>query len=133
MPVDPDSRTVPAINEFLDELRKGIESVEDIDGDTGRIYTCDVNLNDKKQARAADLSVAVNQDAHGKVVTGSYDPDKGHPLNATALLTGINAKRKVGRTLSGIRPRCSSLAREAEGQSTLRVEACHRPKSRLLS
>jgi hypothetical protein len=101
MRVDPDSRTVPAINEFLEELRKGIESVEDAGGDTGRIYTYyDVNLHDKKQASAADLSVAVNQDADGKVVMRSYDPNKGHPLNATALLAKINSKRSAGRPLT---------------------------------
>ncbi|WP_431278257.1 DUF3644 domain-containing protein [Leifsonia poae] len=101
MRVDPDSRAVPAINEFLAELRKGIESVEHAGGDTGRIYTYyDVNLHDKKQASAADLSVAVNQDASGKVVTRAYDPNKGHPLSATALLALVNSKRKIGRPLT---------------------------------
>jgi hypothetical protein len=33
-------------------------------------------------------------------VTRSYDPNKGHPLSATALLGKINSKRKVGRTLT---------------------------------
>lgn len=101
MRVDPDSRAVPAINEFLEELRKGIESVEQGGGDTGRIYTYyDVNLHDKKQASAADLSVSVNQDASGKVVTRAYDPNKGHPLSATALLKQVNLKRTGGRVLN---------------------------------
>lgn len=101
MRVDSDARAVPAINDFLEELRKGIESVEQAGGDTGRIYTYyDVNLHNKKQASAADLSVAVNQDADGKAVTHTYDPNTGHPLNATALLAKVNGKRKSGRKLS---------------------------------
>lgn len=101
MRVDPAARAVPAINDFLAQLRQGIESVEDAGGDTGRIYTYyDVTLLSKKNAAAADLSVAVNQDADGQVVTRTYDPNDGHPLNATALLTKINAKRKGRRNLS---------------------------------
>lgn len=101
MRVDSDARAVPAINDFLEELRKGIERVEQAGGDTGRIYTYyDVNLHSKKQASTADLSVAVNQSAGGKTVTHTYDPNTGHPLSATALLAKVNAKRKTGRTLS---------------------------------
>ncbi|GGO65941.1 hypothetical protein GCM10010910_24260 [Microbacterium nanhaiense] len=101
MRVDSDARAAPAIDSFLEELRKGIESVERAGGDTGRIYTYyDVNLHNKKQASAADLSVAVNQSAEGKAVTHTYDPNTGHPWNATALLEKVNAKRKTGRTLN---------------------------------
>lgn len=101
MRVDPTARAVPAINEFLAQLRQGIESIEDAGGDTGRIYAYyDVALLSKKNAAAADLSVAVNQDADGQVVTRTYDPNEGHPLNATALLTKLNAKRKDKRTLT---------------------------------
>lgn len=67
MRVDADSRAIPAIDAFLEELRKGIESVEQEGGDTGRIYTYyDVNLHSKKQASAADLSVNVSSDGNGK-------------------------------------------------------------------
>lgn len=101
MRVDSDARAVPAINEFLGELRKGIETIEQSGGDTGRIYTYyDVNLHNKKNASAADLSVAVNQGAEGKAVTHTYDPNTGHPLNATTLLARVNAKRRIGRTLN---------------------------------
>lgn len=111
MRVDPDSRAVPAINDFLEELRKGIESIEDAGGDTGRIYTYyDINLHDKKHASAADLSVAINQGATGKVVTRSHDPNKSYPLSATALLeTVIGNGRGVGssRTKTEM-PQCGS-------------------------
>ncbi|MGJ3510140.1 DUF3644 domain-containing protein [Enemella sp. A6] len=101
MRVDPDARTLPAINEFLVELRRGIESVEDIGGDTGRIYTYyDVALHSKKRASAADLSVAVDQDADGKILKRTYDPNDGHPLTATELLKKVNAKRKAKRDLT---------------------------------
>lgn len=102
MRVDSDVRAVPAINEFLEELRKGIESVERVGGDTGRIYTYyEINLHNRKHASEADLSVAVNQGADGKALTRTYDPNTGHPLNATSLLREVNAKRKFGRVLNG--------------------------------
>lgn len=101
MQVDQTSRSVPAINEFLEELRRGIESVEEVDGDTARIYTYyDVSMHQKKHASAADLSVAIGRDGDGKIVTRTVDPNKGHPLNATSLLSKVNAKRKEGRTLN---------------------------------
>lgn len=101
MRVDPTARAVPAINEFLAELRRGIESVEDTGGDTGRIYTYyDVSLHSKKQASAADLSVAISQEAGSKVLRRTYDPNVGHPLNATALLSRVNAKRNETRALT---------------------------------
>jgi len=75
MRVDPQARAVPAINQFLGQLLKGIEAIEQAGGDTGRIYTYyDVSLHDKKQASAADLSVAIDQAADGKIVTRTYDP-----------------------------------------------------------
>lgn len=101
MRVDPAVRAVPAINEFLAELRRGIEAVEDTGGDTGRIYTYyDISLHSKKQASASDLSVAVDQNADGKVLRRTYDPNDGHPLSATALLHKVNAKRKGMRVLT---------------------------------
>jgi hypothetical protein len=101
MRVDPEARAVPAINQFLEHLRAGIETIEQAGGDTGRIYTYyDVNLHDKKQASAADLSVAIDQGADGKIATRTYDPNKGHPLSAKTLLEKLNAKRTIGRKLS---------------------------------
>lgn len=101
MRVDADSRAIPAIDAFLEELRKGIESVEQEGGDTGRIYTYyDVNLHSKKQASAADLSVNVSSDGNGKVVIRASDPNNNHPHNATALLKNVNMRRKIGRTLN---------------------------------
>lgn len=101
MSADTDKRSVPAINEFLDELRRGIESIEGNGGDTARIYTYyDIHLHNKKNASAADLSVAVNRDASGKLITQKIDPNTGHPFNATRLLERVNLKRKIGRKLN---------------------------------
>lgn len=94
MRVDAEIRSVPAISEFLDSLRQGIESIEQMGGDTSRIYTYyDLSMHSKKTATAADLSVAVDPESGGKVVRRTYDPNKGHPLNATELLAKVNAKR----------------------------------------
>lgn len=100
MRIDNNATMIAEVQEFIEELRRLMNTTEAAGGDVARIATIyDVNLQSVKKMTSADLIVAVSPTASGQVVLRKTDPNDTHPLSQKELLARVNAKR-IGRTLT---------------------------------
>lgn len=99
--VDGDGGSSQVVAEFIGELRRIVAEAEDLGADLGRIAVVqEYNMQSGKKISRADLEVAINPDATGKVVQRKIDPNETHPFSATELIDRVNRSRKIGRKLN---------------------------------
>lgn len=100
MRVDIRAKMNSEVQDFINDLRTAVESIEAQNGDVGRSATqYDINLHSVKKLASADLVVAIAPDGPGQVVTRTTDPSQTYPFTARQLLDHVNKKRQ-GRELN---------------------------------
>lgn len=99
--VDGDRGSSQVVAEFIGELRRIIARADDLGADLERITVLqEYNMQSGKKISRADLEVAIDPDATGKVVNRKIDPNETHPYSATELIDRVNRSRKIGRKLT---------------------------------
>lgn len=100
MRTDTGVTSVAEVQLFIDELRKIMDEAEAAGSGMSRVATLyDINMQSVKKMTSADIVVAIDPTADGKVVVRKTDPNQTHPYPMKTLLEKVNAKRN-GREIN---------------------------------